>query len=498
MLITASASNFASYEKLEFDFSGQGLTLIQGLTGSGKSTLCDLVPWALFGKTAKGGAVDEVLSFPGDDVTSATVHLATGEVAWYIVRTRGPKAKDNDLYFVANCTDERAIRGKDLLDTQKLINHRLGMTYELYLAGAYYHEFSQTAQFFTTTAKNRRTICEQIVDLSLPIKLKAKIKDKIKENTKQLDKDTIAETKFGTQLDMLERMQKLELTKVEDWERGKDSRFFILKDTMLLFEKSREKSVEQIKQELAKAETDTVCSECGQVKLPKAVNYTNYLNRLAREETRENPYIEQLQELEMEVNPHIGAVKDYSDEISQVRHNMSLLAKDMEQVKLGLANLDLLDSVVDDMRSNLIRNTISNIQDDTNKLLSDHFDAEIRVAFAAQDADKLEVDITKDGHNCAYTQLSKGQRQLLKLCFGVAVMRGVSNHHGIKFEQLFFDEATDGLDEEFKNKAFDMLSKLAQNYDSVFLVEHSESLKARFSNSFTVNLVNGESQIEKT
>src|SRR5258706_10723800 len=95
------------------------------------------------------------------------------------------------------------------------------------------------------------------------------------------------------------------------------------------------------------------------------------------------------------------------------------------------------------------------------------------------------------------TQLSKGQRQLLKLCFSVSVMQAVSNQHGISFKQLFFDESLDGLDENFKLKACTMLENLALDDTGVYLVEHSMSVKAMINNKYKVGLVNGSSQIEK-
>ena len=106
-----------------------------------------------------------------------------------------------------------------------------------------------------------------------------------------------------------------------------------------------------------------------------------------------------------------------------------------------------------------------------------------------------EVSIQKDGNEASFTQLSKGQRQILKLAFGCAVMKGVSNHKGIHFDQIFFDEALDGLDETMKSRAFHLLEELSIDHESVFVVEHSESLKSMFSNSYKVSLDNGESNI---
>jgi ABC-type lipoprotein export system ATPase subunit len=96
-------TNFGSYKHLEFDFNSNGLTLISGPTGSGKSTLCDIVPWILFGRTSKGGAVDEVRSWDAEEATTGTLMLH----GISITRSRKP----NDLTI-----DGR--RGKDLNDTQ--------------------------------------------------------------------------------------------------------------------------------------------------------------------------------------------------------------------------------------------------------------------------------------------------------------------------------------------------------------------------------------------
>ena len=154
--------NFASYSKLVIDFTQEsGLTLIEGPTGAGKSTLCDIVPWVLFGRTAKGGTVDEIRTWNNREPTIGTVVLSLPDGKWEIVRTRG---KSNDLAF--RCAGLQDLqRGKDLSDTQRLLNQKLGMDFDLYLAGAYYHEFSPTAQFFTSTAKTRRVTCENLVDL---------------------------------------------------------------------------------------------------------------------------------------------------------------------------------------------------------------------------------------------------------------------------------------------------------------------------------------------
>jgi DNA repair exonuclease SbcCD ATPase subunit len=528
-ILRCVAENFASYENLEFNFVDQGLTLIQGATGAGKSTLCDVIPWTLFGKTAKNGAADEVLSFPGDKVTRAVVVVqAKQEIT--VVRIRGNK--NNDLYFNITNGDEN-IRGKDLNDTQKLINDTLGINSDLYLSGAYYHEFSQTAQFFTTNAKNRRIICEQIVDLQLASKLKVKISEEKKKSLLHLEtvQSEIAELKSNISYMISDKVRT---------QRAIDERFAShrlkvkkLKEKSDSFDNDRIYKVRQL-EDLIKdlnsiilepshfdnkrsdmEQTARACETCGNIKktdmykslekelqqeettnreLINKLHYTEYeLNCL--KENSINTYKEQLEELNNELDPNLKRVFDLDIEIGNAKSNKARGEDIQKSLESRINDLSLLLEVIEQFRSLLIGNTLTYIESNTNKLLNDYFDAEIRVAFSATDADKIDIDITKDGNVCSYTQLSKGQRQILKLCFGVSVMRTVANNAGVQFHQLFFDEALDGLDDNMKIKAFTLINSLNIDYKSIFVVEHNEALKTLFTNKFTVELVNGSSKI---
>ena len=176
-IISCHAENFGSYKKLDFEFDSKGLTLVSGPTGAGKSTLCDLVPWVLFGTTAKGGKVDDILSWSGG-ITKGEILVESGfKIIMKVCRTRSKGS--NDLYYTfmegKNRDEECApLRGKDLNDTQELIHAHLGMAADTYLASAYLHEFSLTNQFFITSAKNRRLLTEQVADLTLATTLTKK------------------------------------------------------------------------------------------------------------------------------------------------------------------------------------------------------------------------------------------------------------------------------------------------------------------------------------
>jgi len=569
-ILSCVLENFASYERLEFDFSPQGLTLIEGPTGSGKSTLCDAIPWILFGRTAKDGAVDEVRSWTSDEPTKGTITLDINGKMFQVGRKRGA-AKDNDLII---WQDGGAYRGKDLNDTQRLINQTLGFNCDLYLAGAYYHEFSQTAQFFQTTAKNRRLICEQLVDLSLAKTLLVKSKENNKAYSTTLREVTDKVSIASAEVETFKRLVSREKDKIAEWKARNYAELLEVKDKYSGFEQAKRSTIQTLKLKAAdftkqkneqirelnseitacrvnilddtyfeleesniRNEREAIgdpapCPECGAPqtkehadlerriarinaerqlsekcrigvqKLERQVQAIGaqenpYFSQIAHETTRENTYGAQLEALSSAINPHLTTLREHRNALDTAQVELKRHNEEASELENKLADLETLGDVLSLYRSVSMTHTIQAVQDKTNQLLSDYFDAEIRVTFTADDA-AVDVEITKDGNVAAYTQLSKGQRQLLKLSFGVAVMKTIAERHAVRFDQLFFDEALDGMDDNFKAKAFRLLESLSLDHDSVFVVEHSEGIKSLFANRFSVELVNGVSQIAKT
>lgn len=566
-ILSATVSNFGSYEKLEFDFTNQGLTLISGATGSGKSTLCDVIPWILFGVTAKNGPVDEVRSWSSMTPTTGRIliqkdsHNILG-----IVRSRGG-AKDNDLWLRVTgpyAAIQDTQRGKDLADTQKLINQELGITAEAYLAGAYFHEFSQTANFFQASAKTRRQLTEQIVDLSLAKTLNENMSLRRKELTKDkneflgsltVQKQLIAATEHDIQIgnrDVIhwEESRALKLGRLKEDSDNFDAhkkktlqaihKAYINKSVELqadaiaveeelkpdgYFELTKKKINEKIK-----ALGDTRCEACGALKNTdkrmilekslyqidneisvnnqKRIHLTRVNNSLEKhlttleplikaEEERVNTYDEQIKALKTEKNPHTASVKRLKLKLSDYEEEDKLLQSCFNDTAQEVADIETLLDVTADFRSICVKRTIVYLETQTNKLLSDHFDAEIKVKFSTAAADKLDIEIYKDGNVCSYSQLSKGQRQLLKLTFGVAVMRSVQNYNNVKFSAIFLDEVFDGLDEQLKLKGFGLLEQLGLEYESVFAIDHNDAVKSMFTKRYEVALVDGKSQIDE-
>lgn len=217
-LKSAQLANFGSYPTFQFDFSNVGLALIYGPTGSGKSTIQDAACWCLYGRTAKEGNADEVRSWQADGApTKGTleVELPAGTIT--VTRVRG-KPGENDLYWTESGTPDEQRRGKDLTETQRLLENRLGVSFELYSTGAYFHEFSATAGFFTAAAKTRRALFERIAPLELPARLADRSSAARKEAKASLSAAETQRAKLTGRLEQLRESHSDALRASERWD----------------------------------------------------------------------------------------------------------------------------------------------------------------------------------------------------------------------------------------------------------------------------------------
>lgn len=566
------AKNFGSYENLEIDFSDMGLALAYGPTGSGKSTLADLTCWAIFGITAKDGSVDDVRSWtnPGEPtIVSQEVLLNANTIN--ITRVRG-RPSENDLFWIEQSSPDNKIRGKDLSDTQKLLNARLGFDAETYLTAAYFHEFSDTGKFFTASAKDRRQLFDRICSMATP----NTIREKAAEENKKV-KNLIIETRLS-----LERTSgqlshcyssKVESDKSADnWDLSQArvreeiiKKSFNFKDECTraikqyeiavcfwdsqqnkIIEKAQsnleyleekikkrdwKKEIKEIKKELTTL-GDTRCNECGSItsnaerleiqkrihdleqecsknesiltkieyiklELEHLINEINpNIALLETAKNAENKYEDQLRIEQNRANPYTAKCILLGVEIKELTRTQEAQKTKLTEYEHRLNALSRLSDLSQELRGVLLKKAVSSIQNNTNEYLETYFDAEIKVQFTAENADNISINIQKNGYTCNYKQLSKGQRQLLKLSFVISIMKAASNKSGVHFDNLFMDEALDGLDTALKLKAFRLFESLATEHSSILMIDHASEFQTLFNKKFIVSLSEDKSYIE--
>ncbi len=555
--------NFGSYPQFSFDFDQDGLSLIYGATGSGKSTFMDTIAWCLYGVTAKDGNVDEIKSWlsPGEP-TKGTITIEVGQTTVHITRIRG-KAGQNDLYYHEYPGADEARRGKDLADTQKKLEVRLGVSAAAFLNSSYLHEFSPTGTFWVASAKDRRKLFERIAPLEFPTTLAQKASDARKEAKAALGKIEVALAGFEGQLSQTARMwedtagrantyefdrnqkakelatravrfeadRQMDLAKLtsisNSWQKSKQFEFDSLVKELETY-KAKVRKPEEFDAEIRKLMEAARCEKCRS--LPLSVNAgvsklqsektansynVNYLEQgkkrlvLLDKELSSNPYLAQIENVKKNTNTfkaegakvlaEPNPYKDQAERLALTLKTQQTQVREAQQAQAQLqARHGALSRLYDlsfELRGQMLQRAVQAIQDDTNAILEKYFDAEIRVGFSLADADTLEVEIQKSGYDCTFRQLSKGQRGLLKLAFGVSVMEAVANQAGIATNALFFDEALDGLDESLKVKAHGLFEELATRHPLVFLIDHSPGLQGLMDRKYHVVLGGDASQM---
>lgn len=535
-LLHCELTNFGSYRHLEFDFSAPGLSLVYGATGSGKSTLQDAPAWILYGITSKNGNADEVRSWqtPYEPTKGILdVELSDGSKI-RVTRIRG-RASDNDLYW--QYRDGHMCRGKDLSETQSLLEDLLAVSSDLYVAGSYFHEFSPSGSFFTAKAKERREVLESIANLSFPMVLLARTSSASKVHTIRARELFENSTRLSGQVslsdihhvrtiksrDAWEQNQKEEKEKFQErYDRFETEKAEKIKILCSKIEAEKNKVSDIIQQterlqELKLALNNvpkSKCEHCGanvqHVEYDKLkdeygqlwLKHSEYSSRMSKIEQLEetisslsssvNPY---LHIQEPKPNPFIFEVARSEKELQSLTGELDKTNAELATVKAKASSLETLQDVAAQLRGELLRRVVKDVEISTNTSLETTFDAELRVQFSI-DNDKLDVEVTKNGYACTYKQLSKGQRQMLRLSFAVGIMKATANRAGVHFQSLFFDEALDGLDSALKTKAYALFERLEANHASIMVIEHAPELKEAFAKRYHVQLIGDESVIE--
>lgn len=546
-ILSGNGFNFGSYRSISFDFSNQGLTLIEGENGSGKSTIPDFVFWTLFGLDSKESASDDVKMWNSEEPTTGSILVDTPSGIIQINRIRG-KPSENDLYYKEmKDLSSTFVRGKNLNDTQQLINSRLGADSALYLNCSYFHQFSTAETFFISKNSERRVLFENLVNQKVAIELENKVSEerkKVKKNLELLNKQLASISgQLITSNDHLLDTEK----RSKNWEYLKESNLKDISQKYENFESDKNDKISRLSKDIDKLVysvtapsifeemlQDTkdqlnsiqseklICPTCNSLvgkdkktskkeedlllqkesiqklqseNLQLLSKIENLKIKLKNITESENNYYLQLEEIKNQLNP-------FHSQIEKIENNIKRLNESLKQNELEISNfshkkslLDLLYNFSYELRGKVLNEFIKELEFTTNKYLDNYFDSEIKVGFFLKESDKLDVEIQVNGNYCSYRRLSGGQRCMLKLAFWLASKKAAENKAGVSFNLLTFDETFSWLSDEFKEKAFNLLQSLEKEHSTILVIDHSLSFKSLFTNVYKVEKVGDESII---
>lgn len=574
-LLNAEVWNFCSYKHLKFSYGDTGVCLISGTTGAGKSTLADIPTWIICGVTAKGGTVDEVISWQSNgDLTDGHLTVDTGNGEITIQRTRGKRAYQNDLFYTEASSPDVLIRGKDISDTQRLLLQRLGITVESYLNGVCFSEFSSSANFFRAKGKERQRVLEGISDLSLSNKLKSSVSEELKVVRRDVEINMLYCDNLHSKISVLNNDLATLQVSAENWIQDRETAIIDLMKSVESFESTKKKTIDTHCAKLAERKDAVIgkiasiynkidelsvsadqvleisrrrdamaqkvssinsmkCGVCCNTYFTDAdkqlkddfQKINDRLNRcvvdaakieellstikelesgavdpfhevIELERNRQNPYLDQLKMERSKVNPFHELIEKKSSDVGVEKEILNFKRITLDDNVTKCSDLETLYSITNTLRAVLLGNSMHALENQTNEYLIQYFDGEIRAHFTMED-DALEVSILKNGYECSYAQLSRGQRSLLRLCFVVSLMKATSNNSGVHFDNLFFDEILDGLSSELKVKAFSLLESLQLEHPNILCIDHAVEFQNMFSRRYSVKLEGDASIVEE-
>lgn len=163
---------------------------------------------------------------------------------------------------------------------------------------------------------------------------------------------------------------------------------------------------------------------------------------------------EQLVDMRAELKVHSAELLKLADELA----NLQVLVKAFSTTGLVAYKIECL---------------VKDLEELTNKYLSELADGRFQLSFKIASADKLNVVITDNGQDIEITALSTGERARVNVATLLAIrslMQGLSNS---RTNLLILDETVENLDAEGKEKLIEVLLK-EENLNT-FLISHGFS-----------------------
>ncbi len=175
--------NFLSVENQTVDFSALGLCLVNGINGSGKSSIYrNAIEYLLFGMVPEKLRGDDFLSDFNKKDLMVDGQLLVGTDVVHIKRYRNHREFKNKLVVVVNGKD---VSYTDVRETQIKINSLLGIDFETFESSTCFN--NNAILFAESTSANRTALLSKILHLSKYNKALEKVKEDVVEVKNEIE-----------------------------------------------------------------------------------------------------------------------------------------------------------------------------------------------------------------------------------------------------------------------------------------------------------------------
>lgn len=184
--------NFLSITEAKLQIADQGLILIEGKNlssnkfksnGSGKTSLLEAFPYAIYDMTSKGVKADDVVN---NKVGKNTAVILTGEQDGHTYRIERYRKHTKHKNKVKLFLDDKEITGKSAAETNKMIAQIVGIDYNTFINSVMFSQGNGAGRFALATDKEKKEILEGLIHMEVYTKSQAIAKDRVKAKDNEI------------------------------------------------------------------------------------------------------------------------------------------------------------------------------------------------------------------------------------------------------------------------------------------------------------------------
>ena len=535
---------------ISIDLNKSKSTLIVGTNGAGKSTILDALSFALFGKAhrnvSKGGLVNSV----NGKECRVSIEFETAGHQFKVVR--GIKPNYFEVWQDGNMIDQQT----NVRDYQKFLEQNI-----LKLNHKSFHQIvvlgsSSFVPFMQLKASDRRTVIEDLLDISVFSKMKsvlkqrnsvsrdaaktAKIsldaqKDKIQYQRNHIAQLNIinASAKESNDVEIQEAYDKVKelTTKLETFPTQSGLDFAMKKHRKEKDKLSADKGrcsheLESLMSQHKFFETTTACPQCSQNITEDLKNsmVTNIVSRgftLSADQQQIKDKLKFTTEAVEDIRTKVNDIKSLGSELSAYTQRYKALQdKSVKEVDMNKPNADLLNmsNEADDIREDLDKATDELLYNDIagemlkdtgirTKIIKEYLPAmntlinkylQVLEFFVSFNLDENFEESIKSRHrdNFVYDNFSEGEKMRIDLSLLFAWRQIAKMKNSTNTNLLILDETFDSsLDEEGVDNLMKILLTL-ENGTNTFIISHKpDMLESKLKAKIQFTKVNNFSAI---
>jgi len=519
------AKNFYSFKTLDLDLSKfKNIVYVKGLNrdsggsnGSGKSSIIEMITFALFGKTIRKSTEDAIINCDTKKNLEVEIIVEKKGIGKAIIfRSKRPNVLN---FFLGDMdmTQENSIK------TQDKIEKELGLSYKTFVASIIFGQHVDL-EFLSASADDKRTIVRNFLNLEDIFSWRDKIKelkseysnrtktggtliqeltfqrDKLKN--KLIDADPVQLKETMVEVTAREELitNKKQLITVLNYERDD------LKNKCYTLEKQHNLGVY--------AHKDT-CKLCKKIYMKKQTegNLRGLLRRITIIKNKELKITKKIEKLKKEISQlsSKASLQDWiilkqkqdlflsqekiKDEYNELLSRLKILENENKKLEINYEVMRFWEKAFSEQGiiKYFVRNILDYLNFKTNEYLSLLTNSQFTISFN----EELEEIIYNNGRKLSYISLSGGEKKKINLSVMLTLQSLLTHTSKEQSNIIFFDEIAENMDEDGCHGVHNLLKSLKEEDKTIFLITHNSHLKSLLDGCqiLTIEKKNGESRI---